>query len=59
MDKFTDEVDGIANVVSNNLRREDITLNYVATESRVKALETEEARLLELMEQAETMADLL
>ena len=59
VDKFTDEVDGIANVVSNNLRREDITLNYVATESRVKALETEEARLLELMEQAETMADLL
>ena len=56
---FTTEVEGIANVVSNNLRREDVTLNYVATESRVKALETEEARLLELMEKAETMADLL
>jgi len=59
VDSFTEDVKGIANVVSNNLRREDITLNYVATESRVKALETEEARLLELMEQAETMADLL
>ena len=57
--QFTAEVDGIANVVSNNLRREDVTLQYVATESRVTALETEEARLLELMEQAETMADLL
>ena len=57
--KFTQEIDGIANVVSNNLRREDVTLQYVATESRVTALETEEARLLELMEQAETMADLL
>ena len=59
VDEFTEEMSGIANVVSTNLSREDITLNYVATESRVAALQTEEARLLELMEQAETMADLL
>ena len=31
----------------------------MATESRLKALETEEARLLELLSQAETMSDLL
>jgi hypothetical protein len=49
----------MANVVSQNLRREDITLKYVATSSRVTALETEEARLLELLAQAETMEDLL
>lgn len=59
VDEFTEEMSGIANVVSTNLSREDITLSYVATESRVAALQTEEARLLELMEQAETMADLL
>lgn len=59
VDEFTEEMSGIANVVSTNLSREDITLSYVATKSRVKALQTEEARLLELMEQAETMADLL
>ena len=59
VDEFTEEMSGIANVVSTNLSREDITLSYVATESRVKALQAEEARLLELMEQAETMADLL
>ena len=59
VDEFTEEMSGIANVVSTNLSREDITLSYVATESRVKALQTEDARLLELMEQAETMADLL
>lgn len=59
VDAFTNQVQGYANVVSNNLRREDVTLNYVATESKVNALKTEEARLLELMEQAETMADLL
>lgn len=58
-DQFTSDISGLANVVSQNLRREDITLSYVATSSRVTALETEEARLLELLAQAETMEDLL
>ena len=58
-DQFTNEISGLANVVSQNLRREDITLKYVATSSRVTALETEEARLLELLAKAETMEDLL
>lgn len=56
---FTQEVGGMANVVSNNLRREDVTLQYVDTEGRVTALKTEEARLLELLASAETMSDLL
>lgn len=59
VDRFTEEVGGIANVVSKEKNLEDVTLNYVSTESRMKALQTEEARLLEFMEQAETMADLL
>ena len=59
VDQFTNEVSGLANVVSQNLRREDITLKYVATSSRVTALETEESRLLELLAKAETMEDLL
>ena len=46
-------------MVRSSKNLEDITLTYVATESRMKALQTEEARLLELMEQAETMSDLL
>ena len=58
-DQFTGDLSGMANVVSRNLRREDITLQYVATSGRVTALETEEARLLELLAQAESMADLL
>lgn len=57
--RFTEEVSGIANVVSTNVNREDITLSYVATESKVTALKTEEARLLELLAQAENMSDLL
>lgn len=59
VEEFTTQMQGIANVVSNNLRREDVTLTYVATESKVNALKTEEARLLELLAKAETMSDLL
>lgn len=59
VDQFTSDISGLANVVSQNLRREDITLQYVATSSRVTALETEQARLLELLAKAETMEDLL
>lgn len=59
VDAFTQQVADISNVVSTELTREDITLNYVATESKITALKTEEARLLELLDKAETMADIL
>ena len=59
VDRFTEEVAGIANVVTKEKNLEDVTLSYSATENRVKALETEEARLLELLAQAENMTDLL
>lgn len=59
VDEFTEKVAGIANVVSKEKNLEDITLSYTATESRMKALQTEEARLLELLAEAETMSDLL
>ena len=58
-DSFTQEVSGIANVISKEKNLEDVTLNYVATESRVQALETEQTRLLELLAQADNMTDLL
>ncbi|MBQ8833760.1 MAG: DUF4349 domain-containing protein [Oscillospiraceae bacterium] len=56
---FTEDVKSISNIVSSEENRDDVTLSYVATESRVNALKAEEARLLELMEQAENMTDLL
>ena len=59
VDRFTEEVSGISNVISQEKNLEDITLNYVSTESRMAALQTEETRLLELMAKAETMSDLL
>ena len=58
-DSFTTQVGSLSNVVSHNKRLDDVTLSYVATESRMKALQAEEARLLELMGMAENMSDLL
>ena len=56
---MSSSISGFANVTSQNVSREDITLQYTATSNRVTALETEEARLLELLAEAETMSDLL
>lgn len=59
VDTFTQQVSGIANVVSQEKNLQDVTLSYTTTENRVKALQTEESRLLELMAQADNMSDLL
>ena len=58
-EEFTAQVGNICHVVSQNKQQEDVTLTYVATESRLNALKTEETRLLELLAQAEDMSDLL
>lgn len=59
VDQFTESIEGISNVVRKEKNLEDVTLSYVDTESRMNALKTEEARLLELLAQAENMSDLL
>lgn len=59
LDVFLNRVGEVTNIVSSQKTVEDVTLNYVATESRMKALQTEEARLLELMNKAETLEELL
>ncbi len=59
LDRFVDHVAENTNIVSRYSYIDDVTLTYVATESRVEALRTEETRLLELMAKAETMSDLL
>ena len=59
VEEFTEDVGGISNIVRQSKTVQDVTLSYVATENRLKALETEEARLLELLSQAENMTDLL
>lgn len=57
--EFIDHISGQTNVLSYNESADDITLRYVATQSRVIALETEQQRLLELLAKAEDMTDLL
>lgn len=59
LSSFMSHVSENANVVSENTQTQNITLTYVAVESRLQALETEHDRLLELMEMAENMEDLL
>ena len=59
LDEFVEHISGKSNVVHYNETADDITLRYVATQSRVTALETEQQRLLELLEQAKNMSDLL
>lgn len=59
LDVFIAQVSESANITSTNETTENITLSYVATQSRITALETEQSRLLELLAQAENMEDLL
>ena len=56
---LVEQVKGASNVVSYNESVDDVTLSYVDMETRILVLETERDRLLELMEKAETMSDLL
>lgn len=59
LDEFIQVVSGLGNVTYKNESVEDVTLQYVDVESHQKALETEQERLMELLEQAENLEDLL
>lgn len=59
LDQFTQTVKDSANVTSVSETADDITLSYVAVESRVKALQTEQTRLLELLAKAKNMTEIL
>jgi hypothetical protein len=59
LDEFVDTALDKTNITSKSRNVEDVTLSYVDTESRKKALKTEEERLLKILEQAETVEDLI
>lgn len=59
VDQLVDHVEDSTNILSSSEKTEDVTLKYSATESRIKALETQEARLLELLAEADSLNDLL
>ncbi len=59
LDIFLTSMDGIATINSKSVSSDDITNSYVDTESRLKALETEQETLLGLLEKAESLSDVL
>ncbi|MBE5824447.1 MAG: DUF4349 domain-containing protein [Butyrivibrio sp.] len=59
LDEFVESVEGTNNITNKSVNVEDITLSYVDTQSRKNALRTEEKRLLEILESAETVEDLV
>lgn len=59
LDGFLENVKETANVTNISESTEDITLKYVDVESRKIALETEQNRLLVLLEKAETVEDII
>jgi len=59
LDEFVSVVGEMGNITYKNEDVQDVTLQYTDVESHKKALETEQDRLLELLEHAENMEDLL
>ena len=59
LDGFLAQIGENAVVTSTREETENVTLQYVSTKSHVEALETEQKRLLELLEEAGSMEDLL
>lgn len=59
MEAFIKAVEGSSSVRYKRETVEDVTLQYVDLESRKKSLQTEQTRLLELMEQAQNVEDII
>lgn len=59
LDEFADVIAERSNVLSRSLSVEDITLQYVDTDSRREALEIQERSLLGMMEKAETVEEMI
>ena len=59
LNAFLSSIAEVSNVISRNDSVTDVTLQYVDMESHKEALVTEQTRLLELLEQAETVEDII
>jgi len=59
LNEFLSLVSESSNVISKNENVTDVTLQYVDMQSHKEALQTEQQRLLELLEQAETIDDII
>ncbi len=59
LDDFTGKVSSLGNVKEKSENVEDITMDYVDIESRIKALKVEQQSLLKLLEKADNLSDIL
>lgn len=59
LDRFVEHVSTNANVTSSSESAQDVTLEYVDTEAKITALETEQTRLLELLAEANNLTAIL
>ena len=59
LELFVTHVRENANVTSSSETAQDVTLEYVDTEAKIKALETEQSRLLELLSAAQNLSEIL
>lgn len=59
LDDFLNTVSDIGNVTSRSENVQDVTLTYVDLQSHRDALQTEQERLLQLLEQAESIDDII
>lgn len=59
LSRFVEHVTTNANVTNSSESAQDVTLEYVDTEAKIKALETEQNRLLELLAEAEDLSSIL
>lgn len=59
LDTFLDTVEGASNITYRQESVEDVTLNYVDLESHKKMLLAEQERLLEFLDEAETIEDII
>ncbi|MBO4414846.1 MAG: DUF4349 domain-containing protein [Lachnospiraceae bacterium] len=59
VDQFVSNAGNIGNITSNSTSTEDITLGYLDVESRAKALEIQQERLLALLEEASSVDEII
>ena len=57
--QFLTQVEESANVLSVSEQSQDVTLQYSDTEAKITALETEQARLMELLAGAQNLSEIL
>jgi predicted site-specific integrase-resolvase len=56
---MTEEISSLGNLTYGNMQAQNITSQFIDTQSRLNAYRIEESRLLSMLEKAETVADMI